>query len=167
MEPRFELQTTVNKDLMKHFARDSCTSRSVKIRRLLLLAFGCIELYLASLTGFRSILIVIVCLLSILLAVFYPNYLQLCYWQRNKPKAGTLYVYTFFDDHFTIVNGSLSQSAQYDDLFEVTETKEAFGLKRDKNGAVILPKSCFTLGTPDDFRTFIEEKTGKKIKFIR
>ncbi len=167
MEPRFEVQTTISKDLMKHFARYSCTSRSVKIRRLLLLAFGCIELYLASLTGFRSIPAIVLGLLAVLLVVFYPQYLQWWYWRRNKPKAGTLYINTFFDDHFDTNSDTYCSSAQYSDIFEVQETKEAFGLKRDKGGAVLFPKSNFTVGTPDDFRVFLTEKTGKKIKFIR
>ncbi|MBQ2956688.1 MAG: YcxB family protein [Clostridia bacterium] len=167
MEPRFEVPFTINRDLMKIFAGYSSARWAFRLRRILFLVLGCLELFLASLSGFHSILPVIIGVLSLLLAVFYSQYLQWWYWRRNKPKAGTAVVYTFFEDRFTAVSGTLSQSAQYDDLFEVVETKAVFGLRRDKSGAAILPKSCFTVGSPDDFRAFIEEKTGKKIKFIR
>ncbi len=167
MEPRFEVQTTINKDLMKTFARYSCTAWPVRLRRILLLAFGCIELFLAYLTGFSSLLAIILGLATVLLAVFYPHYLQWWYWRRNTPKAETLYVNTFFDDHFEASSSTYNSSALYSDIFDIRETKEAFALKRDKSGAVLFPKSCFTIGTPDDFRAFIEEKTGKKIKLIR
>lgn len=160
MEPRFELQTTVNKDLMKHFAHYSLKKPRLRISRLLLLCIGLFELWLSSPAS------IAVGVIAILYALCYPMLIQWNYWRRNRPKAGTLYAYSFSDDRFTIINGSLSQSAQYDDLFEIEETKEVFGLKRDKNGAVILPKSACTTGSPDDFRAFIQEKTGKKIKFI-
>ncbi len=161
MEPRFEMQTTVNKDLVKQLAHYTLMKPRFRISRLILLCIGLFELWLSSPAS------IAVGVLAILYTLCYPLLIQWNYWRRNQPKAGTLYSYSFFDDRFTIVNGSLSQSAQYDDLFEVEETKEVFGLKRDKNGAVILPKSAFTLGSPDDFRAFIEEKTGKKIRFIR
>lgn len=161
MEPRFEMQTTVNKDLMKQLAHYSLMKPRFRISRLLLLCIGLFELWLSSPAS------IAVGVIALLYALCYPMLIQWNYWRRNQPKAGTLYSYSFFDDRFTIVNGSLSQSAQYDDLFEVEETKEVFGLKRDKNGTVILPKPAFTTGSPEDFRAFIEEKTGKKIKFIR
>jgi len=161
MEPRFELQTTVNKDLMKQLAHYSLMKPRLRISRLLLLCIGLFELWLSSPAS------IAVGVIALLYALCYPMLIQWNYWRRNQPKAGTLYAYSFFDDRFTIVNGSLSQSAQYDDLFEVEETKEVFGLKRDKNGTVILPKPAFTTGSPEDFRAFIQEKTGKKIKFIR
>lgn len=161
MEPRFEMQTTVNKDLMKQLAHYSLMKPRFRISRLLLLCIGLFELWLSSPAS------IAVGVIALLYALCYPMLIQWNYWRRNQPKAGTLYSYSFFDDRFTIVNGSLSQSAQYDDLFEVEETKEVFGLKRDKNGTVILPKPAFTTGSPDDFRAFIQEKTGKKIKFIR
>jgi len=161
MEPRLELQTTVNKTLMKQLAHYTLMKPRIRISRVILLCIGLFELWLSSPAS------IAVGVIAILYVLCYPMLIQWNYWRRNQPKAGSLYAYSFFDDHFTIVNGSLSQSAQYDDLFEIEETKEVFGLKRDKNGTVILPKSCFTAGTPDGFRAFIEEKTGKKIKFIR
>ena len=161
MEPRLELQTTVNKTLMKQLAHYTLMKPRIRISRVILLCIGLFELWLSSPAS------IAVGVIAILYVLCYPMLIQWNYWRRNQPKAGSLYAYSFFDDHFTIVNGSLSQSAQYDDLFEVEETKEVFGLKRDKNGTVILPKPAFTTGSPEDFRAFIQEKTGKKIKFIR
>lgn len=161
MEPRFEMQVTVNKDLMKQFTHYSLMKPRIRISRVILLCLGLFELWLSSPAT------IAVGVIAILYALCYPILIQWNYWRKNQPKAGTLYAYSFFDDHFSLVNGSLSQSAQYDDLFEIEETKEVFGLRRDKNGTLLLSKSAFTTGTPDDFRAFIEEKTGKKIRFIR
>ena len=110
MEPRFEVQFTINRDLMKIFAGYSSARWAFRLRRILFLVLGCLELFLASLSGFHSILPVIIGVLSLLLAVFYSQYLQWWYWRRNKPKAGTAVVYTFFEDRFTAVSGTLSQS---------------------------------------------------------
>ena len=161
MEPRFEVQVAIDRDLMKLFSQYSMKKPRARIIRLALLVMGLFELW-ASGPVFTSVGV-----FAILYALCYPLLIQQIYWRKNQPKGGTQCVHTFYDDHFTAVNGSLSQTVQYDDLFVIEETNEVFALRRDRNGAAILPKSAFTAGSPDDFRTFIEEKTGKSIKFIR
>lgn len=161
VEPRFEIQTTIDRELMKHFAQYTLKKPRVRIGRIPLLLMGLFEIWVSG-PVFTTVGVLV-----ILYALLLPLLLQWSYWRRNQPKAGTQCIHTFFDDRFTAVNGTLTQTVQYDDLFVIEETKEVFALRRDRNGAAILPKSAFTAGSPEDFRKFIEEKTGKQIKFIR
>ena len=65
-----------------------------------------------------------------------------------------------------------SVEAPYEDfaqiIDEIYEGKQAFYLRLiGTNLYMVLQKTCFTIGKPDDFRTFIQEKTGKPVEYIK
>ncbi|MBQ2956687.1 MAG: YcxB family protein [Clostridia bacterium] len=88
-------------------------------------------------------------------------------WKQNKKYDGATTVVTFFDGHFVDVSKGVTYTVQYSELVEIEESAEIIFLKTTNVYGFVISKSDFTIGTPDDFRAFIEEKTGKKIKFIR
>ena len=88
-------------------------------------------------------------------------------WKNNKNREGDFVSTAFFDEHFTSSSKNVSSVVQYEEICALEESNEVFFLLRTKTNGVSLVKSDFTIGTPDAFRAFIEEKTGKKIKFIR
>jgi len=48
----------------------------------------------------------------------------------------------------------------------IGEDQDYFALVLDKNHGQIYAKDCFTWGSPDEFREFIQRKTGKKIQKV-
>ena len=52
-------------------------------------------------------------------------------------------------------------------LLKVCETADFFVCFLGKKHGQIFAKSGFTQGTPEEFRTFIAEKTGKPVQYIK
>ena len=88
-------------------------------------------------------------------------------WKNKKQFEGQTTVTTFFEDDIVDVSHSNTLTLPYSEVASVEESDEVFYLITTNNLAIIVAKSDFTIGAPDDFRTFIKEKTGKKIRFIR
>ena len=49
----------------------------------------------------------------------------------------------------------------------VCETKEYFALLQSRNHGHIYDKNGFSWGTPEEFRAFIQQKTGLKIQKVQ
>ena len=187
MEPKFETRTVTDRNLMKQMARYTCKSLRQRILMVLTVCVGLMlfRLYGSYLNpriirwafssdnsnGLSSFILAWIFLLFGALFILYPLYapriMARKYWSRFKHLAGSVNTNRFFDDYFASETQGSSSVAQYESIFEIVETKEAFGLKKDKLFGAVLPKSAFTIGSPDDFRAFIEGKTGKKVRFIR
>ena len=89
-------------------------------------------------------------------------------WKEQKKYEGTITSTQFFDDHFCdLSSSSITTSLSYGEVIAIEESKDFFIMIYPGSRAVSVSKSDFTVGTPDDFRVFLTEKTGKKIKFIR
>ena len=82
---------------------------------------------------------------------------------KRRVKGTEHMEYVFDDECFKVDCGALKEQYGYSVIQEIFRVKGIFLLYVDKRHAVILPEHCFTLGTPDDFVGFIEEKTGKKV----
>ncbi len=52
----------------------------------------------------------------------------------------------------------------YTQIKAAAETKDCFVLLTDRRNGQVYPKCDFTMGTPEQFRTLIEKKTGLKIQ---
>ena len=52
----------------------------------------------------------------------------------------------------------------YTQIKAAAETKDCFVLLTDRRNGQVYPKRDFTMGTPEQFRTLIEKKTGLKIQ---
>lgn len=89
-------------------------------------------------------------------------------WKEKKKYEGTITSTSFFDDHLCDVsNQNATTTLAYSGVTAIEESDDFFLMLYPGARAIITAKSDFTIGTPDDFRAFIVEKTGKKIKLIR
>ena len=77
-----------------------------------------------------------------------------------NPDLGEM-VYTFTDQNVHVVDALEDGDIQYTSFVRLVETREQFLLFRGEYQANILPLAGFLKGAPEDFRTFIQEKTGR------
>lgn len=89
-------------------------------------------------------------------------------WKEQRKYEGTITSTQFFDDHFCdLSSSSITTALSYCEVITIEESCDFFMMIYPGSRAISVAKSDFTIGTPDDFRAFIEAKTRKKIKFIR
>lgn len=191
MEPRFEIRSATNKELFRKLVRFDAKQWRIRFVRIfyLLLAlfyfyqfkdlFNADFLFWLIHGGYAEFLkenpvsAVLVLLAPpfglylVVRALFFVPMAVRRVWKNNKNREGDFVATAFFDDHFTSSSKNVSSVVQYGEICALEESNEIFFLKRTKTNGIALAKSDFTIGAPDDFRTFIKEKTGKKIRFIR
>ncbi len=187
MEPRFIIRTAISEELIRLMSRQACKSPRALLMRLILIAVGIWELHtlipllydvlmVYSASGelyLSSLLTYGIFCLFFLLAIVYAIFLMPLRIRRQFRKAykaqmGEVIVHTFYDDHCTCEYTGSFSSMQYDLIKFIQEDRDWFIMHRTTAGAsVILPKSAFTLGTSEDFRTFLEREKGKSFKPVR
>ena len=75
--------------------------------------------------------------------------------------------YAFYDDRIEISSDTESSVVKYEAVGSLVETPKAFALYIDKATAFMLPKDGFTSGKAEDFSSFIDKRTGKKVKKVK
>ena len=55
----------------------------------------------------------------------------------------------------------------YDQIKAVAETEDYFALLLGKSQGQVYDKKGFSWGTPEDFRTLIQQKTGLRVQKVR
>ena len=75
--------------------------------------------------------------------------------------------FTFEEDGFSAWEPSGTSSYRYHALTAVWEDGERCYLFLQGKMRYILQKAAFTQGTPEDFRAFISQKTGKPVEYIQ
>jgi hypothetical protein len=73
----------------------------------------------------------------------------------------------FTEDGYVMTTQAAETHWRYQNIQQVCETKDYFVFLLDKKHGQAFDKARFTQGTPEEFRTFITEKTGKTIEFIK
>lgn len=84
-----------------------------------------------------------------------------------KKQQGLPQTYYFGETGLSTYTELESSSVSYQAIGDVYENGRIFALYNTKNTAFIIPKSSFIEGTPAQFRQFIAEKTGKKVRRVR
>lgn len=84
-----------------------------------------------------------------------------------RKQQGQLETYCFGEMRFSVRTEQIDYTAGYQTLSDMYENDRIFALFHAPNAAYIIPKACFAEGEAAAFRSFIEEKTGKKIKLVR
>lgn len=75
---------------------------------------------------------------------------------------------TFKNDSFYVHRTQAAESwLPYREIKAVCETKEYFALLQSRNHGHIYDKNGFSWGTPEEFRAFIQQKTGLKIQKVQ
>ena len=73
----------------------------------------------------------------------------------------------FTEAEYVCDNDAAVTQFPYENIGSVCEMKDYFLFFLGKRHGQIYPKSGFLEGTPEDFRTFITEKTGKEIRYVK
>ena len=87
-------------------------------------------------------------------------------WKNYSNKGQTI-TYRFGDDRFEEHMEQSDHSYEYSIVESVYEDKKRFYLFVNRQSAHIIRKEDFRHGAPDDFRAFIEEKTGLRVQTIK
>ena len=74
-------------------------------------------------------------------------------------------IVNLYDDHITCIQDKREVSLKYNQVVQIFEDAGFFYLYIDRDAAYILDKSGFTMGTPDELRKFLHEKTRHPIVF--
>jgi len=109
------------------------------------------------------------CLMASVLFLLLNNIDALNGWvaARELP-AGMRETQTLFEENgYTIQTKTAKINMSYADIIAACESQEHFFLFTEERNGQFLPKSSFIEGTPDDFRKFITEKTGKPVEYIK
>ena len=86
---------------------------------------------------------------------------------RNALRSDSIFFsQTFFCEFFEeYLEQKSTQSAlmiYYPQLYKAYEIPDAFYLYQSRQKAIILPKANFTLGSPQDFSLFLQQKAGDR-----
>lgn len=74
--------------------------------------------------------------------------------------------FLFYEDYFTVVPGPDSMVWKYGVIDNIAEDFQAYYIYfADKKGCHF-SKNAFTVGNPDGFKQFLEEKTGRQILWV-
>lgn len=86
--------------------------------------------------------------------------------KENLPGTKAV-VATFREDGYTCKTEIASSEFQYVRILAVAELPDYFVLALSKNHAQVYEKRTLTGGTLEQFRTFLEERTGREIQKIK
>lgn len=87
---------------------------------------------------------------------------------RGYDKRGMAMNFCFDEDGMEFRCGGAVESYDYDQVVHVLEEPRNFFLSfNDRGVACVLAKRELTIGTVDEFRKFMEEKTGKPVEYFK
>lgn len=166
MEPRFEVVTTPTREHYEPLC-DYITKKQkgTLLYRVLMILLGVLSLMAASINDTEWVCITL--LLCGLFAFFQAVTVKMrvnASWDARNTLLDIAPVTFRFDEQYIYDNHPLTASTtDYRLLTEVVETEECFLLYINKLSAYILPKSAFTVGTPEEFRLLMQQKTGRPV----
>lgn len=87
-------------------------------------------------------------------------------WRGYRFK-GVEFSYQFAPDSFTEQSQFGTSQLKYSIILQVVEDPSHYFLFVSGNAAHMLRKDAFTQGDPEQFREFIQQKTGKAVEFVK
>ncbi len=103
----------------------------------------------------------------LLIALLFQDVIEASFFKRaTKPEnmAGTT---EFGDEGYILRSEGGDINCKYSDIEALVEIKEGFILCLGNNIYKMLPKETLTGGNVEDFKAFIEQKTGKSIQLVK
>ena len=170
MTVKFEVKTTMNDSLMLQASRlyTAMTQRFQKIYRfavgVILLIEGGVLLWGGQAVAWLLLVggAYLIAASLLLAKVVYKRTVR-----ANEEHRGIITTIRFENDRFTVINRANGEAVPYSAVTRIGENKDSFCIISGKGNGTHMPKDCFTVGAPEEFRAFIEQKTGKKIKNYR
>ncbi len=87
--------------------------------------------------------------------------------RRNTLGGTKEYRSVFGDESYTVVTAVATSTLRYELIDALAESQDHMVLLMKKRYAQPLDKRAITGGTVEEFRSFLEEKTGKKFRGVR
>ena len=173
----YEIETAYNGKALKAVAR---TARKTIRKRWDIISkiIGCIALVFAFLiTALYLIwdelefdlnnIIILIGGIFILVSMIWQDDFNAWIGKARTYQAGATAKQIFQDDKYIIISPGVTGEWAYNTIKIFAETKDYFVFILDKNHGQIMDKSGFQKGSPDEFRDFIVNKTGLKVKYIK
>lgn len=143
-------------------------------RRIIVNIFGFLYiglcLLLLFITDFSlhiSTVVIYVVMLLVLLSIIFRNR-YMAFWAKRGMIKGTEHAYVeFHDDGYNSKTEVGESHFQYGSILNVAETKDYFIFVLSKVHSQAYAKKSMQGGSEEDFRNFIEQRTGKKIIKIK
>lgn len=90
------------------------------------------------------------------------------FFAKKKMLPGTSFARSVFtEEHYTSTTEIAATEFHYEAVQQVCETADYFVLLLSRQHGQIYDKASLSGGTAEEFRTFITEKTGKPMAFIK
>lgn len=169
-ENRFSARVVPEKKYFKDFGRIHMKkSKSSLVLLIMALVFFAITLAITYLDGIGSTSYALTAAYMLFFWwLFFGDFMgRAAYRSLYKKQQGLPQTYYFGEMGLSTYTELESSSVNYQAIGDVYENGRIFALYNSKNTAFVIPKSSFTEGTPAQFRQFIGEKTGKKVKRVR
>jgi hypothetical protein len=173
---QFVNDTNYDKKSLSAFNRlagQTIDSKRHRFHRILCIVFGAVGLssgcYLQLIAQKEGILPSVSYLYGILflfVGIFwYPFQNYISKWKLSQ---GIKSFHFEFDlESFRCENQLTSSNYQYQSLSSISENEHWFALFSDNKQGMILAKSGFSIGDPNDFASFLEEKTKLTIRKVK
>lgn len=87
-------------------------------------------------------------------------------WKGYQEK-GTELNFCFSETNFTVLTPTSSSEMLYSGFARLYEDASCYVLMLPTNAGYVLRKSAFIEGDPEQFRDFIQQKTGKAVTYIK
>ena len=89
-------------------------------------------------------------------------YRPLCTQLQGMPVT-----YAFGPNEVYVTSKPENSCVRYDSFVQILETPRLFALYISQNTAHLIPKQALQTGTPEEFRAYLEEVTGKPVRQVR
>lgn len=175
MEPRFEVSFIADEPLFREFG-ETHAARNKRPRLLIVCGFLlliCSGLLFLSMVGTGdglspfAVFTLLMGLFAVVYGLFYGRILGTSSYKiSGRTFVGQPVTCRFDDAYFYTLTRLQTSTICYEGIVEAVESDRLFVLYTGKGTGHILPKSGFTLGTPEQFREFIAARTGRPVRTI-
>lgn len=185
MEPKFQVETAHNEDAYKnmltvHYMRHQKNKHSLLMLYAVCVFLGAVVWYFSAGGNYTSIRAlgagIFVAAVTCILAPTLDRFSAARVCQRLTQTAtkaakknkifGLPTRYRFYDDRLDAADNAGCVETPYSQINDLVETKDYFLLFAVDGKCVLIRKSDFTLGTPEDFSAFIGPACGRKLEFF-
>ncbi|MDE7245380.1 MAG: YcxB family protein [Oscillospiraceae bacterium] len=169
----FQIETVMNRKIMTALAKSARKTMRRK-RNILIRTFGTAACILAVMSGvMRSAagdphgwidLLLAACLLAFILLEDAIN----AWTAMRQVQPGNDEIFSVFrNDGYTNSTSLAEGNWTYDKIQAVCETKNCFVLLLGVQQGQVYAKDGFSKGSAEEFRSFISERTGKPVQYIK
>lgn len=165
MEPKFKITTVMSKSLLYHFFFNVLFGKLYLICAAIVALCGALLAIIGDNTDmvFYIVFPIVLIIFAFLLPKLQANQTYAANKIKYSGKEPATVEYSFFDDKAKSYEGAIDLTTDYfySDFVKLKKTNKLFLIKFKHNIYLIMDKSNFTVGTPEEFEAFIKDKIKK------